>query len=84
MVIRHRFSAPAVLAFGAFAAGAIGIASALTPEFADRSRLVRGVLPPGVPDAARVLALAFGILLIWLSLGLARRSTAPGSSRWHS
>ena len=45
MVIRHRFSAPAVLAFGAFLAGAIGIASALTPEFADRSRLVRGVLP---------------------------------------
>ncbi len=62
-----------MLAFGAFIAGAIGIASALTPEFADRSRLVRGVLPPGVPDAARVLALAFGILLIWLSLGLARR-----------
>ena len=73
MVIRHRFSAPAVLAFGAFLAGAIGIASALTPEMADRSRLVRGVLPPGVPDAARMLALAFGILLIWLSLGLARR-----------
>ena len=73
MVIRHRFSAPAVLAFGAFLAGAIGIVSAMTPEFADRSRLVRGVLPPGVPDAARVLALAFGILLIWLSLGLARR-----------
>ncbi len=62
-----------MLAFGAFLAGAIGIASALTPEFADRSRLVRGVLPPGIPDAARVLALAFGILLIWLSLGLARR-----------
>ena len=73
MVIRHRFSAPAVLAFGAFLAGAIGVASALTPEMADRSRLVRGVLPPGVPDAARMLALAFGILLIWLSLGLARR-----------
>ncbi len=62
-----------MLAFGAFLAGAIGIASALTPEFADRSRLVRGVLPPGVPDAARILALAFGILLIWLSLSLARR-----------
>jgi lysyl-tRNA synthetase, class II len=73
VVIRHRLSAPAVLALGAFVAGSIGIASALTPEFADRSRLVRGVLPPGIPNAARVLALAFGILLIWLSLSLARR-----------
>ena len=72
-MIRHRFTAPAVLAFGAFLAGTIGIASALTPEMADRSRFVRGVLPPGVPDAARVLALAFGVLLIWLSLSLARR-----------
>ena len=40
---------------------------------ADRVRLVRGVLPPGIPAAARVGALAFGILLIWLSRSLARR-----------
>jgi len=40
---------------------------------ADRVRLVRGVLPPGFPTAARVGALAFGILLIWLSRSLARR-----------
>jgi len=72
-VIRQRVTAPAVLAFAAFVAGVIGVVSALTPEMADRSRFVRGVLPPGVPDAARVLALAFGILLIWLSLSLARR-----------
>src|SRR5947209_6241016 len=30
----------------------------MTPEFADRYRLVRGVLPPGVPHAARIVALA--------------------------
>jgi lysyl-tRNA synthetase class 2 len=53
--------------------GVIGIASALTPEMADRLDFVRGVLPPGVPTAARVLALSFGIALIWLSRSLARR-----------
>jgi lysyl-tRNA synthetase class 2 len=61
------------LALGAAAAGLIGIVSALTPEFANRYDLVRGVLPPGVPHAARVVALAFGIALIWLARGLARR-----------
>src|SRR5947207_1810461 len=40
---------------------------------ADRFKIVHGVLPPGVPEAARVLALAFGIALIWLSRSLARR-----------
>src|SRR5581483_2864863 len=34
---------------------------------------VRGVLPPGVPHAARIVALAFGLALIWLSRSLARR-----------
>src|SRR5438309_5191802 len=72
-VSARRPTAPAVLGFGAAAAGVIGIVSALTPEFADRFDLVRGVLPPGVPEAARVLALAFGIVLIWLSRSLARR-----------
>jgi len=62
-------------ALGAAAAlvGLVGIASALTPEIANRSDLVRGVLPPGVPGAARVLALAFGFGLVWLSRVLARR-----------
>jgi lysyl-tRNA synthetase class 2 len=31
------------------------------------------VLPPGVPAAARVLTLSFGIALLWLSRSLARR-----------
>jgi lysyl-tRNA synthetase class 2 len=61
------------LALGAAAAGVIGIVSATTPEFADRYRVVRGVLPPGVPHFARIVALAFGLALIWLSRGLARR-----------
>src|SRR6266545_5509545 len=42
-----------VLGWAAAIVGAIGIVSALTPEFANRSDFVRGVLPPGVPGAAR-------------------------------
>jgi lysyl-tRNA synthetase class 2 len=62
-----------VLGWAAAAVGAIGIASSLTPEFANRSDFVRGVLPPGFPGAARILALTFGLTLIWLSRSLARR-----------
>jgi lysyl-tRNA synthetase class 2 len=62
-----------LLAWAAAAVGVIGIVSALTPEFANRSDFVRGVLPPGVPTAARVGALSFGIALVWLSRSLARR-----------
>jgi lysyl-tRNA synthetase class 2 len=53
--------------------GLVGVASALTPEFANRYDFVHGVLPPGVPGAARVLALSFGLGLVWLSRLLARR-----------
>jgi lysylphosphatidylglycerol synthetase-like protein (DUF2156 family) len=69
----RRPSAPALLAVGAAFAGIVGIVSALTPEFADRIDLVRGILPPGVPEAARVLALSLGLALVWLSRSLARR-----------
>jgi len=62
-----------VLGWAATAVGAISIASALTPEFANRSDLVRGVLPPGVPGAARIAVLAFGLALVWLSRSLVRR-----------
>jgi lysyl-tRNA synthetase class 2 len=62
-----------VLAWAAAAVGAIGIVSALTPEFANRSDFVRGVLPPGVSGAARIAALTFGLTLIWLARSLARR-----------
>jgi lysyl-tRNA synthetase, class II len=69
----RRPKAESLLAWSAAAVGCIGIASALTPELASRSELVDGVLPPGVPDAARVVALAFGVALVWLSRALARR-----------
>ena len=72
MAVR-RPATPKLLAALSVAAGGISIVSALTPEFADRTRLIQGVLPPGLTDAARTLALALGIGLIWLSLGLARR-----------
>jgi lysylphosphatidylglycerol synthetase-like protein (DUF2156 family) len=62
-----------LLAWFATGAGILSIISALTPEMADRVDLVRGVLPPGVPDAARAIALALGLGMVWLSRGLARR-----------
>ncbi|HEU5477386.1 MAG TPA: phosphatidylglycerol lysyltransferase domain-containing protein [Gaiellaceae bacterium] len=40
---------------------------------ADRVDFVQGVLPPGWPEAARVLTVAFGIGLIWLSRSLVKR-----------
>ena len=70
---KRRHPAPILIGLGAAFAGAISIASALTPEFSNRFDLVRGVLPPGVPQAARVVALAFGIALIWVARGLTRR-----------
>ena len=69
----RRIRAPALVALAAGAAGAIGIASVLTPEFADRTRLVEGILPPGWPEAARTLTLAFSLALLVLARGLARR-----------
>jgi lysyl-tRNA synthetase class 2 len=62
-----------LLAWAAALVGAIGLASALTPEMAGRLDVVQGVLPPGWPEAARVLTVAFGVGLIWLSRSLARR-----------
>src|SRR5262249_32022085 len=62
-----------LLAWAAALVGAVSVASALTPEMADRTRLVDSALPPGVPHAARLVALAFGFALIWLSRSLARR-----------
>jgi lysyl-tRNA synthetase class 2 len=69
----RRLRGELALAWGAAAVGVVGIASALTPEFANRSDFVRGILPPGVPSAARIAALAFGLALVWLSRSLARR-----------
>ena len=49
------------LVWAGAAVGVMSVASAITPSIASRSEFVRGVLPPGVPSVARVLALAFGI-----------------------
>jgi lysyl-tRNA synthetase class 2 len=65
--------AESLLGGAAALVGCIGVVSSLTPEFANRYDIVGGVLPPGVPHAARIVALAFGIALIWLSRSLARR-----------
>ncbi len=62
-----------LLAWFAAIAGLMSIISAFTPEAADRVRLIGGVLPPGVPDAARTIALALGLGMIFFSRGLARR-----------
>jgi lysyl-tRNA synthetase, class II len=69
----RRPATPVLLAWFATVAGLISIVSALTPEVADRVDLVGGVLPPGVPEAARTIALALGLGMVWLSRGLARR-----------
>lgn len=66
-------AAERLLGAAAASVGLIGIASALTPSLASRSDFVQGVLPPGFPAAARLLTLAFGFGLVWLSLSLARR-----------
>ena len=62
-----------LLAWGAALVGVLGIVSALTPEMADRVQIVRGILPPGWPEAARVLTVTLAVGLIWLSLALAKR-----------
>jgi lysyl-tRNA synthetase class 2 len=65
---------PEKLVAGAAAAvGVVSVVSALTPSIASRSELVQGLLPPGVPAAARLVALGFGLALIWLSRSLAHR-----------
>jgi lysyl-tRNA synthetase class 2 len=74
MRLRVRRPEPAtLLAWGAGLAGVIAIVSALTPEMASRVDLVRGILPSGVPEAARVVSLALGLALVWLWRGLRRR-----------
>jgi lysyl-tRNA synthetase, class II len=62
-----------LLAWGAGLAGVIAIVSALTPEMASRVDLVQGILPSGVPEAARVVSLSLGLALVWLWRGLRRR-----------
>ena len=69
----RRPATPVALAWAAALAGLISIVSALTPELANRLDLVQAVLPPGIPEAARTVALALGLGMVFLSRGLARR-----------
>jgi lysyl-tRNA synthetase class 2 len=66
-------SAERLLAWAAAFVGGVGLVSALTPGMVHRVEIVQGVLPPGWPEAARVLTVAFGLGLIWLSRSLAKR-----------
>jgi lysylphosphatidylglycerol synthetase-like protein (DUF2156 family) len=52
--------------------GVLTLVSTLTPDFADRARVIRSVLPPEFPALARLLALTFGVSLLLLSRSLAR------------
>jgi lysyl-tRNA synthetase class 2 len=61
-----------VLAILAVVVGAVGVLSALIPGLIGRVD-VSGILPPGLPTAGRVAAIAFGLGLVWLSRGLAAR-----------
>src|SRR5262249_17476069 len=72
-VIPRLPQAEKLLAWAAALVGVLGLVSALTPEMADRLKIVRGILPPGWPEAARILPVALAIGLIWLSRSLARR-----------
>ncbi|TMK80149.1 MAG: DUF2156 domain-containing protein [Actinobacteria bacterium] len=69
---RHALWPPTILGILAGAVGVISIVSALTPALANRSDLVQGVLPPGIPEAAKWTALAFGLALVWLAGSLMR------------
>jgi lysyl-tRNA synthetase class 2 len=53
--------------------GAINVASALTPDFSARARLLRAALPNELPVLAHAFALSAGTSLIVLGFYLARR-----------
>lgn len=61
-----------VLAAATALVGVVSLVSTLTPDLADRARLVRSFLPAGFPELARVLALSLGLALLLLSRSLAR------------
>ena len=64
---------PLVFAVLAFLAGALMLASAMTPAFADRLSLLAGAAPPLLIDLSHFAASVAGFLLLILSAGLWRR-----------
>ena len=64
---------PSGLAALALVLGVVNIVSALTPELAERVRVVQKVLSPDAEVAARGLTLAAGVAMLLVSSSLARR-----------
>jgi lysylphosphatidylglycerol synthetase-like protein (DUF2156 family) len=64
---------PSGLAALALVLGVVNIVSALTPELAERVRVVQKVLSPDAQVAARGLTLAAGVAMLLVSSSLARR-----------
>jgi phosphatidylglycerol lysyltransferase len=64
---------PQVFALLSFAAGAVMLASAMTPAFAGRLEALRSALPPVLIDLSHFAASVTGLLLLLLSAGLWRR-----------
>jgi phosphatidylglycerol lysyltransferase len=64
---------PQLFAVLAFAAGALMLASAVTPELDERLRRLTGVVPPLLIDLSHFAASIAGFLLMLLSAGLWRR-----------
>jgi lysyl-tRNA synthetase, class II len=71
--LRAAVTSEKVLAVATALAAGVSIASALTPDLASRSELIRGALPEGAAHFAGAVTIAFGIALLWVSLALARR-----------
>jgi lysyl-tRNA synthetase, class II len=61
------------LAAAAFAVGVVTILSGFDPELAERSDFISGLLLPGVPERARIVAFVLGVALLWISAALTRR-----------
>jgi lysyl-tRNA synthetase, class II len=62
-----------LLAAAAFAVGGVSILSGFDPQLAERSDFISGLLLPGVPERARILAFVLGLALLWISAALTRR-----------
>ena len=65
--------APAVLAAFVAAIGVLDVASAITPELANRLKIVEAATPDVVPRLASALIVPTGVALIMLARGLWRR-----------
>jgi lysyl-tRNA synthetase class 2 len=64
---------PPLAGFLTVIVGLVNIASTVTPDLGSRARLVRQVLPDGVPPLAHVFALQAGIALVIVGFYVARR-----------